>query len=445
MKLRKKLAGSAFAVALTLGLGIVGAAPATAAINPTTDASAVAKAITANSDSANVTGASFKTLPPNGTPVAVSTTKLALFPLAGNSYGILSTGNAAAADSPNDSDSTSTDNGGDGGGHSTVANDLVTLQLDINVPDDRNCLTIDYRFLSEEFPEFIGSQFNDAFLIELDNDDFDVSGSGVVTAPSNFAFGPDGNITTINAAGTSADNAIGTTYDGATPVLRATTPITPGPHTVYLSIYDASDQIYDSSAFIDNLLLRNVAGNDCKRGAAPGGNENTKCQGKDATVIASGGVATGTKGKDVIVGSEDDDIIRGRGGDDIICGGSGDDKINGNAGDDSIVGNSGDDKVFGNGGDDEIKGLRDRDELHGQSGDDVVRGGNNDDKVLGGGGNDRLSGNRGNDFVRGGPGDDDLQGNKDEDKLNGGDGTDECRGGTGDDKRFNCERKPASS
>ncbi len=262
----------------------------------------------------------------------------------------------------------------------------MTLRIDLDVPDNRNCMTMDYRFLTEEFPEYIGSQYNDAFLAELDASDFSVAGSGVVTAPSNFAFGPDGNVTTVNAAGTSADNALGTTYDGATPILRATTPIEPGAHKVYLTIYDASDHIYDSSVFLDNLKLRNASAKNCKRGAAPGGEENKTCQGKSPTVIASGGVATGTKGKDVILGSKQDDVIRGRGGEDIICGSAGDDEIKGNSGDDKIDGNIGDDVIFGNEGADRINGKRDRDELHGQSGNDRITGGGSNDLMLGGNG-----------------------------------------------------------
>lgn len=106
-----------------------------------------------------------------------------MFPLAGPRYGILSTGEASAVASPDDEGDLSTDNGGDGGGHGTAANDLVTLRIDIDVPADRNCLTLDYRFLTEEFPEFIGSQYNDTFLAELDVNDFDVSPSGT-RAPS---------------------------------------------------------------------------------------------------------------------------------------------------------------------------------------------------------------------------------------------------------------------
>lgn len=430
--------GAIACVMAVLSLG--GAVSASAAVTPTDDAEALAEAIVAGGDSAAVTGAALTVTPPNGAPSATADSEYALFPLAGGTYSLLGTGDTSLIGEPNASGSTSVGNGGDGGGHGAVANDLITLRIDLQVPQNRNCLTLDYRFLTEEFPEFVGSQYNDAFLAELDNSDFTVAGSGVVTAPSNFAFGPNGNVTTVNAAGTSADNALGTTYDGGTPVLRATTPVTPGAHTVHLSIYDASDHIYDSTVLLDNLRLRSVTGNDCKRGAAPNAEENGKCQGKSATVIASGGVATGTKGPDVILGSKADDIIRGRGGDDLICGRAGDDTIRGHAGADSIRGDAGDDVVFGNGGDDIIRGVRDRDELHGQSGDDRVRGGRHDDIVLGGGGDDRLAGNRDDDIVRGRAGNDRLHGNQGNDRVHGGSGRDRCRGGTGKDRKHGCER-----
>ncbi len=47
--------------------------------------------------------------------------------------------------------------------------------------------------------------------------------------------------------------ARGTTFDGATRLLRASTPITPGRHRLYLSIFDQGDRIYDSAVFLDNL------------------------------------------------------------------------------------------------------------------------------------------------------------------------------------------------
>lgn len=49
--------------------------------------------------------------------------------------------------------------------------------------------------------------------------------------------------------------AKGTTYDGATRLLRASTRITPGRHHLYLSIFDQGDRSYDSAVFLDQLVV----------------------------------------------------------------------------------------------------------------------------------------------------------------------------------------------
>jgi hypothetical protein len=145
------------------------------------------------------------------------------------------------------------------------------MKVDLSVPVDANCVTVEFRFLSEEFPEFIGTEFNDAFIAELDTTSWTTSGSNI-TAPDNFAFDPSGNVISINAAGVTsveADEADGTTYDGATPILAASTPITAGAHSLYLSIFDQGDHFYDSAVFVDNLTLSEAAPGACITGAFP--------------------------------------------------------------------------------------------------------------------------------------------------------------------------------
>ena len=60
--------------------------------------------------------------------------------------------------------------------------------------------------------------------------------------------------------------AKGTTFDGATRLLRASTPITPGSQRLYLSIFDQGDRIYDSAVFLDNLRANRRT--PCKSGLA---------------------------------------------------------------------------------------------------------------------------------------------------------------------------------
>ena len=63
------------------------------------------------------------------------------------------------------------------------------------------------------------------------------AGSSPSTAPSSS---PSASIT-----------ATGSQYDGSTPLLNVRTPITPGAHALYLSIFDAGDTALDSAAFVD--------------------------------------------------------------------------------------------------------------------------------------------------------------------------------------------------
>ncbi len=69
-----------------------------------------------------------------------------------------------------------------------------------------------------------------------------------------------------------ATNATGTTYDGGTPLLRARTPVSPGAHSLFLSIFDQGDHILDSAVFLDNLSLSTVPPSICTPGAQPLGN-----------------------------------------------------------------------------------------------------------------------------------------------------------------------------
>jgi hypothetical protein len=206
-------------------------------------------------DPSIVRRAVFSALPPGAKPAAVSTTRLAGFPRSGSSFAILSTGNAKLADDAN----AGPDSGSESGGPSIRgARDVVIMRVDLRIPRNANCLSFNFRFLSEEYPEFVGDVYNDAFIAELDDSDWSASSKQdpTITAPRNFAVDRERNPIRINRAGVDTmrrSSARGTTYDGATRVLRASTPITPGSHRLYLSILDQGDRIYDSAVFLDNL------------------------------------------------------------------------------------------------------------------------------------------------------------------------------------------------
>ena len=89
------------------------------------------------------------------------------------------------------------DNGGPDRTRGDTALDDTTIQTGFNVPLSpagaplATCLSFDFRFLSEEYPDRIASPFNDAFIAELDTSPWTTSGASI-SAPNNFASLPFG-------------------------------------------------------------------------------------------------------------------------------------------------------------------------------------------------------------------------------------------------------------
>ena len=253
----------AFAVAA------VGAGGAGASIKPTPDIDPAARTLARAMLDDNrkiLSRADFAALPPAGRPAAVSTTKLAGFPTAGKSYTILSTGDATLADNKNDAPDTGT---AVNGPFLRGARDVTIFKLKLKTPKGANCLSFSFRFLSEEFPEFKDSQFNDAFIAELNKSTWDAGTNDEprITAPRNFALGSNGDRVSVNAtdsASVDAKRANGTTYDAATRLLRASIPVTKKRNTLYLSIFDQGDRQYDSAVFIDDVRVNKRS--DCTAG-----------------------------------------------------------------------------------------------------------------------------------------------------------------------------------
>jgi hypothetical protein len=257
-------------------LGLALPASASAAITVTRDANVLTSSITSPSTAGAVSGASFPEIPPSGNPAATSTTPLGGFPLIGDSYAILSSGNTALAQSDAQTNFAGASNGGGATAARGNAQDVIVLRVDLNVPAEANCLTVGFRFLSEEYPEFVGQTVNDGFIAQLDRSDWTGTGSGI-TAPGNFAFDDQGAVVSVNTMPRNTDGtalpavtaeATGTIYDGATPRLSAAQAIpTPGPHTLYLSIFDQGDQNYDSAVFVDRVALVAAEPGTCGGGA----------------------------------------------------------------------------------------------------------------------------------------------------------------------------------
>src|SRR5207253_3803516 len=94
--------------------------------------------------------------------------------------------------------------------------DVTVLKIDLAAQPGANCLTFDFKFLSEEYPGFVNTSFNDAFVAELDTSTWTTSGS-TITAPNNFVVDSSHHVISINSNvldGMSARNGAGTAYNG---------------------------------------------------------------------------------------------------------------------------------------------------------------------------------------------------------------------------------------
>jgi hypothetical protein len=279
---RRYVAIAAGAVA-ALGAGTV---PAEAAIVPEYNPDTVAQAIIHDPSTLNAattdwqevaTGLPVPTPGPAVFPAAVSSTALGGFPTSPTSFGILSTGYVAIVDEPNESESSgeALQPASNGPLHGDTDNDVTVLKLGVTVPAGMNCVSLDYRFLSEEFQEFVGSQYNDAFIAEIDPAGgapaWTTSGS-VISHVGDFATAPSGEPVSINGVGGVAANAaeaLGTTFDGATGRVTTKSPITPGPHLIFLSIFDQGDAFWDSAVMLDRLAFLNESPATCKPPEVP--------------------------------------------------------------------------------------------------------------------------------------------------------------------------------
>ena len=113
---------------------------------------------------------------------------------------------------------------------------------------------------SEEFPEYVGSQYNDFAIARVNNTTPPAVDTTTNTpvAPGNFLLDGFGAQLTINNNFlVNLGNAAGTTYDGATPTLRAQTALAPGTPAQSVSFWvgDMGDSIYDTTLFVDNRKI----------------------------------------------------------------------------------------------------------------------------------------------------------------------------------------------
>lgn len=229
---------------LTFGCLILAAATSTKAdpiiVQTTNDATTLANAILAANSGIVINSATY-----TGAAAASGTFTNGNPAIGINSGIVLTTGAASFVTGPNTSGNAGVNNGA--AGTPLISNSFNASILTINFTPEGNSVTFNYVFGSEEYNEFVGSQFNDAFR-------FLVNGT-------NFALIPGTNsiveINSVNNGSNSAfyvDNTSGvrnTQLDGLTVVLSFTAPVNPGvQNTLQLVIADRGDPFLDSAVFI---------------------------------------------------------------------------------------------------------------------------------------------------------------------------------------------------
>ncbi|HEX2642867.1 MAG TPA: choice-of-anchor L domain-containing protein [Thermoanaerobaculia bacterium] len=205
-------------------------------------------------------------------------------PLRGSSFAVLSTGIIGSVPEP-----------GADFPPASVGGDQASFTLVLRVPAGESRLSFDFNFLSAEYPDFIGSQFNDTFLAVLS----DANGSRVIAqasvnssfffpASSSRAGGSGFDIFSQDPEGVDEVFGTGLPDAGVTDFQSVDVPVTSnGTITLTFSVEDQGDGILDSAIVLDNLQAASIEVLD-----ASSSNANFLSGGRvtsDPNVAATGG------------------------------------------------------------------------------------------------------------------------------------------------------------
>jgi len=157
----------------------------------------------------------------------------------GDTFDIISTGIAAnTPGSPEHFESTDFGAGG-------TADDTISLTLEMVVPSGATTLSFDFRFMSEEYPEYVGSAYNDFFYTYLTNS----------SGKYQIAFDDNGHIINVNNNFFNPGiYPVGTVFDGTTKRLTTTENVHEEERiTLQFMVGDVGDGVYDTAVFLDNV------------------------------------------------------------------------------------------------------------------------------------------------------------------------------------------------
>ncbi|MGR3540128.1 MAG: Hint domain-containing protein [Hasllibacter sp.] len=182
---------------------------------------------------------------------------------------ILSTGHAEdvtnASGDPNAATNTSTNTSGFSGfgPYNTTAGAQTydSSTLDIRFVPTGDVMTLQFVFLSEEYPEYVNSQFLDMFAVYA-------NGTEVPTAVGDVSVGGVNGNDNQNLYVDNGNDDYNTEMDGFTVTMTVTIPVNAGvENTLRLAIFDVGDANYDSNVMIaadsgQSVLVANADGLD---------------------------------------------------------------------------------------------------------------------------------------------------------------------------------------
>ena len=223
-------------------------------ISPTNDANALASAIVGSAGTGiTITGVTY-----TGASTAAGTYTAG--PLGIGDGALLTSGDAVVALPPSNSGSSGVSHGLDGDPlcDSLTApypsRDASKLVITFDLDAGYDGVSLLFIFGSEEYPEYVGSSYNDVFGVYLNDTQvaFDASGAPITI---NGPFFSGGSVVVAPATETE--------YDGSTPILQTKAPLAGGStgNTLVFIVCDAGDYVLDSGAFISGLI--GCIGDDC--------------------------------------------------------------------------------------------------------------------------------------------------------------------------------------
>lgn len=214
-------------------------------VTPTADADVLAGALLAGSSGLTLVDATYTSNTTNGSGTFSGGTGALAF-----EQGIvLSTGNAANIIGPNTT------------GSASGAGTFAQLELQFTVASAGN-ISFTYQFASEEYDEYVGSQFNDDFSFEVNGVNYAlIPGTNTPVAINNVNCGSNSSYYISNNEGNANchdDEAafLLTQMDGLTTALSFVAPVNAGLNTLVLLIRDIGDSSYDSAVMLQGGTLQ---------------------------------------------------------------------------------------------------------------------------------------------------------------------------------------------